>query len=202
MGTFLGEQANRFATIAIAASCLFATVGCREAANSSAAPALSGSAAKGAETPGVQKLSAPHSSSPASSQSSPEDARWNSGIAWLSMDDGFEAAKRDGKPIVLVFYADWCPHCRNYAKLFHDPQVIELSADFAMVRVDEDAAPHLGAKWKPDGGYVPRTFFLSPDGHMDVDLIGSNPKFKHFLDEDSPAQLLALMGKARRKFAK
>ncbi len=178
----------------LAATCLLTTVGCREAAKSTAAPALSESASSADKEPGVQRLNVPKVSA--------EDARWNSRIAWLSMDDAFAVAKRDGKPIVLIFYTEWCPHCRNYAKLFHDPSVVDASESFVMVRVDEDAAPHLGVKWKPDGGYVPRTFFLSPEGHMDVDLVGPNPKFKHFLSENSPEKLVALMSKARRKFVR
>jgi protein-disulfide reductase (glutathione) len=171
----------RVLTLLLTTAGLLATVGCREAQKPQPAPVLS-------DVP--------------SSSHQKEDARWNNAIAWVPMLDGLEAAKKSGKPALLVFYTEWCPHCRTYAKLFHDPQVVEASEAFVMIRVNEDATPDLGVAFRPDGQYVPRTFLLSPDGKTHADLVGAHPKYKHFLDEDSPDQLLALMKKARSKFAK
>ena len=46
---------------------------------------------------------------------------WNDGqIAWQPYDKGFAAAKEQKKPICLVVYTEWCPHCANYSKVLHE----------------------------------------------------------------------------------
>ena len=51
---------------------------------------------------------------------------WNDkNIAWKSFDDGLAEAKKDKKPICLIVYTEWCPHCGNYSKVFADPKIVE-----------------------------------------------------------------------------
>ena len=46
---------------------------------------------------------------------------WNdANVAWKSYDEGVALAKKEKKPICLVFYTEWCPHCANYSAVFHD----------------------------------------------------------------------------------
>ena len=50
---------------------------------------------------------------------------WNDAqIKWQPYDAGLEAAKKDKKPVCLIFYTDWCPHCKNYSGVFHDAGVV------------------------------------------------------------------------------
>ena len=96
---------------------------------------------------------------------------WNDAeVAWREYEAGLAEAKRDRRPVCLVFYADWCTGCQAYKKLFFDPKVVELSRRFVMVRVDRDHAPALSARYAPDGEYIPRTLFLSPDGALDPEI--------------------------------
>ncbi|HYD47611.1 MAG TPA: thioredoxin family protein [Terriglobales bacterium] len=125
---------------------------------------------------------------------------WNdSGIKWMSYDEGLAAAKKEKKPILLVLFTEWCPHCTNYAKQFHDPKVIEKSKQFVMIRVESDKRKDISSMYKPDGEYIPRTFFLSSNGEMDPSLDAGRPKYKYFYDENSPAGILAGMDRALAK---
>jgi thiol-disulfide isomerase/thioredoxin len=103
------------------------------------------------------------------------------------------AGKGQGKPILLVFYTDWCPHCHNYSRLFHDPEVVRLSRAFVMIRVERDGNRDISAVYDIDGDYIPRTFFLAPNGAVLTDLTADNDEFRYFFDEHDPTELCAMM---------
>src|SRR5580692_10284584 len=51
---------------------------------------------------------------------------WNTAqIDWQPYEAGLARAKAQKKPICLVLYTGWCPHCRNYSHVFDDPKVVE-----------------------------------------------------------------------------
>jgi len=80
------------------------------------------------------------------------------------------AAKKEKKPICLIFYTEWCPHCANYSAVFHDPKVVDTTKRFVMIRLDKDKEAELSKKYAPDGEYIPRTYFLSSAGVLDADI--------------------------------
>ncbi len=125
---------------------------------------------------------------------------WNdAGIAWKGYEDGLAAAKKDKKPVLLVFYTEWCPHCTNFAGVFKDAKVVEQAKRFVMIRLDKDKNAEISKKYVPDGEYIPRTYFLSSDGTLDADLHAPRPQYKYFYDEKDPASLLAGMEAAAKK---
>lgn len=125
---------------------------------------------------------------------------WNDkGIAWQPYESGLAAAKKEKKPICLIFYTEWCPHCTNYSKVFHDPQVVERAKRFVMIRVDNDKQPELSKEHAPDGRYIPRTFFLSSAGVLEPEIQARRDRFKYFYDEQQPVSLLAGMDAALQK---
>jgi thiol-disulfide isomerase/thioredoxin len=125
---------------------------------------------------------------------------WNDkGIAWKSFADGLAAAAKEKKPICLVVFTEWCPHCKVYAGVFHDPKVVERAKDFVMVHVDKDQQPDVSKKYAPDGEYIPRTYFLKADGTLDPAIKAPREKFQYFYDEKDPASVLAAMDSARQK---
>jgi thiol:disulfide interchange protein len=64
---------------------------------------------------------------------------WNDQqIKWQSYDEGLAQAKKSNKPVCLILYTEWCPHCTNYSKVFHDPKVVKMSEEFVMIRLDAD----------------------------------------------------------------
>ena len=125
---------------------------------------------------------------------------WNdANIGWMSYADGLAAAKKTHKPICLIFYTTWCPHCANYSKVFSNPEVVKKSKSFIMIRVDRDADRDLSAEYKPDGDYIPRTLFLSSAGQLDESLSEQRPQYKYFYSESDPASILAGMDRALQK---
>lgn len=127
---------------------------------------------------------------------------WNeAGIQWMNYEDGLAKAKADGKPVCLIFYTEWCPHCTNYSKMFHDPKVVEKAKSFVMVRLDSDKNKDKSGLYKPDGEYIPRTFFLGSDGKLEPALtVPGRSNYKYFYAENDPSSILAGMDAALGKF--
>jgi thiol-disulfide isomerase/thioredoxin len=125
---------------------------------------------------------------------------WNDAqIAWKDFEPGLEAAKKEKKPICLVVFTEWCPHCKNYSAVFHDPKVVEQSKKFVMIHVDKDKNPAVSKKYAPDGEYIPRTYFLRPDGTLAGDIHAPRDKFQYFYDERDPNGILTGMAQAEQK---
>jgi len=125
---------------------------------------------------------------------------WNDqGIGWQAFDAGLAQAKQEKKPVMLIVFTEWCPHCANYSKVFHDPKVVEKSKNFVMVRVDKDKQPDVSKTHAPDGEYIPRTYFLSSDGVLDPDLAAKRDKYRYFYNESDPNDVLAAMDSALAK---
>ncbi|MBP1686757.1 MAG: Thioredoxin [Deltaproteobacteria bacterium] len=125
---------------------------------------------------------------------------WNdANIRWMPYQEGLAAAKKNHRPICLIFYTTWCPHCANYAKVFSNPEVVKKAKSFVMIRLDKDKNQELSKQYKPDGEYIPRTFFLSSAGVLDESLTEERPQYKYFYSESDPASLLAGMDRALNK---
>ena len=125
---------------------------------------------------------------------------WNdANIKWLSYDEGLAEAKKTHRPICLIFFTTWCPHCKNYSGVFSDPEVVKKSKSFVMIRLDKDKNADISKKYAPDGEYIPRTYFLSADGTLDPSLSETRDQFKYFYDEKSPSSILAGMDRALKK---
>lgn len=120
-------------------------------------------------------------------------------MAWVSYDQGLATAAAEHKPVCLVFFTTWCPHCKNFSRVFKDPRVVEASKGFVMVRLDKDKNVEVSRKFAPDGEYIPRTYFLASNGTLDADIHAPRPNFKYFYDESNPASVLAGMEEARKK---
>ncbi len=125
---------------------------------------------------------------------------WNdAGVAWQPYEAGLAKAKKEKKPICLIFFTEWCPHCKNYSGVFHDPKVVEESKKFVMIRLDKDKNKELSAKYAPDGQYIPRTYFLASSGQLDADIHAPRDSYKYFYDEKNPASVLGGMDEALKK---
>lgn len=125
------------------------------------------------------------------------EADWNDGaIVWATYEQGLARAKAERRSLVLVFYTDWCPHCHNFSRVFHAPEVVELARSFVMIRVERDGNRDLSEMYDLDGEYIPRTFFLTSAGEVRTELHGKNPSFRYFIDEHEPRELVALMRRA------
>lgn len=124
---------------------------------------------------------------------------WNGAeINWRDIKGGIYEASQTGKPVVMVFHATWCSACKKYRSVFQDKAIIEVAKDFVMILIDGDAEKEINSAFSPDGTYVPRTIFLDAVGNIRSEFKGEgDPKYPHSIDVNGPAELLALMEKAR-----
>ena len=132
---------------------------------------------------------------PLDTSSAPRPQDWNTAIVWKTYEDGLAQAQREGKPICLVLYTTWCPHCTAYARMFHDAKVADASRQLVMIKVDTDASPEVGKKYSVDGAYIPRTYFLAPDGSI-AKIESGRREYRYFYDEANPKPMHAAMQKA------
>ena len=135
----------------------------------------------------------------ACSRSAPRagDGGWNEAqIEWTAWPEALARARAESKPVCLIFFTGWCPHCKAYEKLFFDPRVAEKARGLVMVRVDDDHSGALGNQYALDGHYIPRTYFLSAEGAVLPGITSGNPRYKYFYDERDAAGLLASMVQA------
>ncbi len=128
----------------------------------------------------------------------PGAENWNApAIAWHSLQTGIPEAARTGKTVMMVFHAPWCTACAKFRSVFKDERVVAAAKDVVMILVDADADKTANGAFAPDGTYVPRTIFMTPDGEVRSDLTGkSDPKHPHTIDIEKPDELLALMERA------
>ena len=131
-----------------------------------------------------------------------EAETWNAAqIDWQTYEAGLAQAKAQNKPVCLVLYTHWCPHCKNFSRVFEDAKIVEKARSFVMVHMNAEEHREIANKYAVDGTYIPRTYFLGPDGAV-ADVQAPRPKFKYFYDENNPASLLAGMDEALKKFTR
>jgi len=108
---------------------------------------------------------------------------WGDGIEWVSYQDALKLGEESKKPIMVVLHKTWCGACKRLKPTFAEDKDIErLSKNFIMVNAEDDEEPHTNIKFAIDGAYIPRIFFLSPDGKVLTDVYnrGGNPQYKYF----------------------
>ena len=96
------------------------------------------------------------------------------GIRWLPYDERvITSAAVEKKPLMLDFYADWCSPCRALdKKVFTDPEVLKLSGQIKMMRLDLTARHALQdeilMRYRVRG--VPTILFINNDGSENATL--------------------------------
>jgi len=108
-------------------------------------------------------------------------------VRWYPYSEEIIAeAARTGRPVLIDFWADWCIACKELdKKTFSEPEVIEASKSFVMLKVDSTSAKDLEAKAVCQKYLVkgfPTLVFLAADGKEveDLRVTGFEPK-KDFL---------------------
>jgi protein-disulfide reductase (glutathione) len=144
-----------------------------------------------ADAPPAPAAAAP---APLPAASAPSNG-FNDAIAWRELDDGLELASREHRPVMLVVHASWCPRCKDLKPKFQDAELTQLAQRFVMVNVDQDKVPQ-AEQYAPDGTYIPRVLFLSPEtGEVDASLLNAaRQKFRYFYMPND--DLVGMMKKA------
>jgi thiol:disulfide interchange protein len=144
------------------------------------APAVT--APKLGETAAALREPQPAEPAPAPANPAPKEGgvKWTANVAWRTWEEALPLAKRESKPILVVVYADWCPHCRTLAPAFGDPQIEALAKHFVMVRQNDDDDPAWLEPYKKFGGYVPRVFFFDSKGQLRDDITSGHPRYPFF----------------------
>jgi protein-disulfide reductase (glutathione) len=158
-----------------------------------------GSAPAPRATRALEPAPAPATAAPPSARAADEKkVHLPAEVAWQTWEKGLDRARAERKPVMLVVYADWCPHCREMGPVLARPDVVELSKRMVMISQDADERPSwLAERFDgPYGGYVPRVFFLTPEGAVREDLQSGNPKYPYFFAPQAPDQLVAAMRRA------
>ncbi len=87
-----------------------------------------------------------------------------------------EAAQREGKPVLIDFYADWCLDCKVIAKtILQDPKVLAILDHFTVIKADVTANDADNkALEKAFNVFAPPSFiFMNPEGQETQRMIGS-----------------------------
>jgi len=107
---------------------------------------------------------------------------WNDNIDWKTWDEGLALAKSTNKPAMLVIHKTWCGACKSLKPKFAESKEIEAeSQNFIMINLQDDEEPK-DASFAPDGGYIPRIIYVSPDGIPRPDIFNKNrpDQYKYF----------------------
>ena len=104
------------------------------------------------------------------------------GIAWIhSEEEGLALAKQENKPVIIDFYADWCPPCKMMDKnTFPDPRVVKELGRFVAVKADVTSPDSPGQpaakKYNVTGG-LPTYVFIDSQGQK-KSVVGYRPPDK------------------------
>lgn len=70
----------------------------------------------------------------------------------VDLETGYDQAKAQNKPLMLVIHKTWCGACKRLKPQFEtSKEIAELSEKFIMVNTQDDEEPK-GQQFAPDGG--------------------------------------------------
>lgn len=103
---------------------------------------------------------------------------WGDNVNWApSLANALEQAAATQKPIVAIISKSYCGACKALKPLIAASSAFAqvANSDFIAVSLTDDDEPK-GAEYAPDGGYIPRVLFLSPEGKVEKSLINAGRK--------------------------
>lgn len=94
-------------------------------------------------------------------------------ITWeTSFVSALQRAENEGKPLMIDFYADWCPPCRMLdERTWPNPEVVAASKGLVCVKIDVDLNEELAKQY--DVSAIPTLIFM----HSDKTIIKTHTGF-------------------------
>lgn len=100
-----------------------------------------------------------------------EPARPQAGAMPALVQEALDQARREGKLVLVDFYADWCVPCKRMLKeTYKDAQVVSELEHFVFLKVDTDEHPEVSKRFGVAG--IPDTRILKPDGTEVARFVG------------------------------
>ncbi|TGK00213.1 DUF3808 domain-containing protein [Leptospira langatensis] len=93
-------------------------------------------------------------------------------VKWESSVEGaFTKAKKEGKPIFIDVYADWCGYCKTLKKEIYPKKEVQAElSNFVLLSLDGDRFPNLKRKYQVSG--YPTLLFLDKNGSLTEKIAG------------------------------
>ncbi len=97
-------------------------------------------------------------------ETSAKPASENNGINWYGYDDGMATGKKEGKKVLISFYADWCTYCKKMDReTFSDGEVATyMNENFIPIKLNSDIEKQLSKEFRVNG--LPTTWFVDESG--------------------------------------
>lgn len=138
----------------------------------------------------LQNLASLTSGAPATAVSLPTDELFHRYSQPKDIEDALARAKREGKPVILDFYATWCTDCVRMEKTtFADPRVRAALKNYVLLQADvtdnDDASIAIKQKFGVFG--PPALLLFGADGSEKTDL--------RFYGYRNTEEFLVLLGK-------
>ncbi|PJZ25349.1 thiol:disulfide interchange protein [Leptospira hartskeerlii] len=88
-----------------------------------------------------------------------------------SVETAFNKAKKEGRPIFIDVYADWCGYCKTLKKeIYPKKEVKQELSKFVLLSLDGDRFPNLKKKYDVTG--YPTLLFLDKNGSLTEKIAG------------------------------
>lgn len=92
-----------------------------------------------------------------------------------------EKAARENKPLLISFFAIWCPPCNTLDReVISTPEFGKVSAEFVKLRLDVDTESSWGLKQRYQIGGYPTVVFANAKGEEILRIVGYRPKDSFF----------------------
>lgn len=124
---------------------------------------------------------------------------WNDAeLTWFDYTSGVQEIQRQKAKGLVVLYADWCPTCKKYSKLFKNKKVVKALDGLVLIRANVDTADEVAELIHYDGGYVPKTIALSSNGEVSKSIYPKKKEFMFYLDPKSELHLIKFINNLKK----
>jgi thioredoxin-related protein len=110
--------------------------------------------------------------SPNAAETSVKSTSENTGIKWYGYDEGMAIGKKEGKKILINFFANWCTYCKKMDRdTFSKSDVAAyMNEHFIAIKLNSDIEKQLSEEFRVSG--LPTTWFVDKDGEKIQGLPG------------------------------